>query len=221
MDQDSQSYATEPSTGAGGARLERRSSGLHTTVLLAVLGVVFGFVFWVADQIYGPLHLALGPFGTLAENVLAGAWIVVAPLAVYIVRKPFVAVVAEMLAAAVELVVFASPFGPMILVIGLVQGVGAELAFTLTRYRRYGWGVFVLSGVTAAVVTFAYQCVANGYLGQDYLVLRLGVQIVSCIVLSGLAAKFIGDRLLRTGVLDNYPIGRERRRGAAAAGVTA
>ncbi|BDZ43494.1 hypothetical protein GCM10025865_27930 [Paraoerskovia sediminicola] len=120
--------------------VERRTSPLHTTVLLAVLGVTFGFVFWVADQIYAPLHLALGPFGSLAENVLAGAWIVVAPLALYIVRRPGVGILAEMLAAAVELVVFASPFGPMILVIGLVQGVGAELAFALTRYRRYGWG---------------------------------------------------------------------------------
>lgn len=196
------------------AVVERRPSGLHTTVLLAVLGVVFGFVFWVADQVYAPLHLALGPFATLAENVLAGAWIVVAPLAMYIVRRPGVAIIAEMLAAASELVIFGSPFGPMVLVIGLVQGAGVELGFALTRYRRFGWWAFVLCGVSAAVVTFAYQCVVNGYLGQDFLVVRLVVQIISCILLCGLAAKVIGDRLASTGVLDNYPLGRERLRRA-------
>ncbi|ROS74566.1 ECF transporter S component [Cellulomonas sp. PhB143] len=193
------------------ALVARRASGLHTTVLLAVLAVTFGFVFWVADQVYAPLSLALGPFATLGENVLAGAWIVVAPLALHIVRRPLAGIGAELLAAAVELVVFGSPFGPAVLLSGLVQGVGAELPFALTRYRRYGWGVFVASGVSAAVVTFAYQCVTYGYLGQDLVVVRLAVQVVSCVLLSGVAARLLGDGLLRAGVLDNHAIGRAAR----------
>ncbi|WP_286217717.1 hypothetical protein [Paraoerskovia sediminicola] len=72
--------------------------------------------------------------------------------------------------------------------------------------------------MTAAVVTFAYQCVANGYLGQDYLVLRLVVQIVSCILLCGVAARLIGDGLLRAGVLDNHAAGRAAASGNARSG---
>lgn len=180
---------------------------LRAWVLLAVLAVVFGFVFWLADQAYAPLLLALGPFGGLAENVLGGAWIVVAPLAAFVLRRPGAAVVAEVLAAGVELVVFGSPFGPAVLLSGLVQGLGAEAAFALTRYRRWGWGTFVLSGVTAAVVTFAYQTVAYGYLGQDLFWWRLAVMTLSCVLLSGVAAKALGEALVRTGVLDGYPAG--------------
>ncbi|MCA5894058.1 ECF transporter S component [Isoptericola sp. NEAU-Y5] len=191
-------------------RARRPRPGLHDTVLLAVLAVVFGFVFWVADQVYGPLLLALGPFGGFADAVLGGAWIVVAPLALFILRRPGAGLLAEVLAAGVELVVFGSPFGPMVLVSGLVQGAGAELAFALTRYRRWGWGTFALSGVTAAAVTYAYQTFANGYLGQDLYLLRFAVLVVSCVLLSGLAARALGLALLRTGVLDNYPVGRAR-----------
>ena len=95
---------------------------------------------WIA------LQIAMGPFGDLAQNVLAGGWMVAAPLALYIVRRPGVGIVVEIAAALVEVVFLASPVGPMLLVVGLVQGAGAELAFALDavppvrlgRLRRIG-----------------------------------------------------------------------------------
>lgn len=189
----------------------RRGLTLHETVLVAVLGVVFGFVYWAFVQLWAPLQLAMGPLADLAANVLAGAWIIVGPLATYIVRKPGVGVLAETLAALVEVVFLASPAGPLLLVVGLVQGVGAELPFALTRYRRFGWWAFVASGVSAALVTFAFNAVRFGWLGQDYALLRLGIQVVSCVVLCGLAARLLGDALARTGALDAFAIGAARR----------
>ncbi|WP_127573354.1 ECF transporter S component [Georgenia faecalis] len=194
----------------------RRGLSLHDLVLLAALAVVFGFLYWVLVQAWGPLQVAMGPFGDLAQNVLIGGWMVVAPLALYIVRKPGVGIVVEIIASVVEVVFLASPVGPMLLLVGLVQGAGAELPFALTRYRRYGWTVFVVSGISAAAFNLALGMVRFGWLGQDYFALRVGLQAVSGIVLCGLLAKVIGDALLRTGVLDNYAIGRARR--AAGAG---
>lgn len=209
----------DPTTGTAGRALpakppraaRRRGLTLHETVLIAVLGVVFGFVYWAFVQLWAPLQLAMGPLADLAANVLAGAWIVVGPLATYIVRKPGVGILAETLAALVEVVFLASPAGPLLLVVGLVQGLGAELPFALTRYRRFGWWVFVASGVSAALVTFAFNAVRFGWLGQDYASLRLGVQVASCVVLCGLAARLLGDALARTGALDAFAIGAERR----------
>ncbi|MBN0039956.1 ECF transporter S component [Cellulosimicrobium cellulans] len=189
----------------------RRGPTLHETVLIAVLGVVFGFVYWAFVQLWAPLQLAMGPLADLAANVLAGAWIVVGPLATYIVRKPGVGILAETLAALVEVVFLASPAGPLLLVVGLVQGLGAELPFALTRYRRFGWWVFVASGASAALVTYAFNAVRFGWLGQDYAMLRLGIQVVSCVVLCGLAARLLGDALARTGALDAFAIGTARR----------
>ncbi|WP_230685120.1 ECF transporter S component [Cellulomonas sp. JZ18] len=189
----------------------RRGLTLSELVLLTVLAAVFGFLYWALVQAWGALQLAMGPFGDLAQHVLVGGWMVVAPLALYIVRKPGVGVVVELAAALVEVAFLASPVGPMLLVVGLVQGAGAELAFTLTRYRRYGWWVFVLSGVTAAVASTLLGMVRSGWHLQDLFALRVALQLVSGVVLCGLLARVLGDALVRTGVLDETALGRAWR----------
>jgi len=181
---------------------------LYDLVLLATLAVVFGFLYWTLVQVWGPLRLAMGPLGDLAQNLLIGGWFVVAPLAIYIVRKPLVGVTTEILASIVEVVFLGSPVGPILLLTGLLQGAGSELPFAITRYRRFEWGVFAVSGLSAAVFSFVYNVFRLGWLGQDYVLLRLGFQLSSGILLGGILAKAIGDALLRTGVLDNYAIGR-------------
>lgn len=188
----------------------RARLALHEVVLLAVLGAVFGFLYWAFVQAWYALQVAMGPLGDVAQNVLAGAWIVVAPLALYIVRKPGVGVVAELMAAIIEVVFLGSPVGAPLLLAAFVQGASAEVAFTATRYRRYGWPVFIASGLSAGVLTFAYNMVRQGWWGQEHLGLRLVLTVVSCVVLSGVAARLLGDALVRTGVLDNHAIVRSR-----------
>lgn len=190
----------------------RRGLTLHELVLLAALAVVFGFLYWALVQAWGPLQVAMGPLGDLAQNVLIGGWMLVAPLALYIVRRPGVGVAVEIIASVIEVVFLASPVGPMLLLAGFVQGAGAELPFALTRYRRYGWPVFVLSGLSAAAFNLVLGMVRFGWLGQDFFALRVVLQAASGVLLCGLLAKVIGDALLRTGVLDNYAIARAGRR---------
>ena len=184
---------------------------LYDLVLLATLAVVFGFLYWALVQVWGPLRLAMGPLGDLAQNLLIGGWFVVAPLAIYIVRKPLVGVTTEILASIVEVVFLGSPVGPILLLTGLVQGAGSELPFAITGYRRFDWGMFAASGLGAALFSFVYNVFRLGWLGQDYVFLRLGFQLSSGILLGGIVAKVMGDALLRTGVLDNYAIGRAAR----------
>lgn len=192
---------------------DRRSVGarrlsLQELVLLATLSVVFGFLYWALVQLWGPLRVAMGPLGDLAQNALIGGWFVVAPLAIYIVRKPLVGVTTEILASVIEVVFLGSPVGPILLLTGLVQGTGSELPFFLTRYRRYGWTMFGLSGLSAALFSLVYNMFRLGWAGQDWFGLRVGFQLASGLLLGGLLAKVIGDALRRTGVLDNYRIGR-------------
>ena len=184
---------------------------LADLVLLSVLAVVLGFLYWALVQAWGALQLAMGPFGDLAQHVLIGGWMVAAPLATYIVRKPFVGIVVEVVAAFVEVVFLASPVGPLLLLVGVVQGAGAELPFALTRYRRYGWGVFVASGASAGLASVALGVVRFGWLGQDWFAWRLGLSVLSGVLLCGLLARVLGDALARTGVLDGTALGRARR----------
>lgn len=193
----------------------RQASGrpgwaMKDLVLMVVLGVVFGFAYWALVQAWNGLSILMGPAGDLAQHVLLGGWLLVAPIAIAIIRRPFAGVVAEIIAAVVEVVFLGSPVGPLLLVSAALQGAGSELAFALTRYRHYGWGVYAVSGLLGAGVVFFFSAFRFGWYGQDIFVVRLVIQCLSGIVLGGLLAKVIVDALARTGVVDNFAIGQDR-----------
>lgn len=186
-----------------------RRWAMKDLVLMVVLGVVFGFVYWVLVQAWNGLSILMGPAGDLAQHVLLGGWLLVAPIAIAIVRRPGAGIAAEILASVVEVVFLGSPVGPMLVVAAAIQGIGSELPFALTRYKRYTWGVFALSGLLGAGLVFFFSAFRSGWYGQDIFALRLVVQCLSGIVLGGLLAKVVVDALARTGVVDNFAIGRE------------
>lgn len=196
---------TSPSPGR---RSRALSWELKDLVLMVVLGVVFGFVYWALVQAWNGLAILMGPAGDLAQHVLFGGWLLVAPIVIAIVRRPFSGVIAEVLASVVEVVFLGSPVGPLLIVAAAIQGFGSELPFMATRYRSYNWLVFALSGLLGAGLVFFYSGLRFGWYGQDIFFLRLGIQLVSGLVLGGLFAKVIVDALARTGVVDNFAIGR-------------
>lgn len=196
--------STPEATGSGRRRLE-----LKDIVLMVMLGVVFGFLYWALVQAWNALAVALGPAGDLAQHLLLGGWLIVAPIAIAIIRRPFVGVIAEVIASVIEVVFLGSPVGPLLLVAAAIQGAGSELPFALSRYRRYGWVTFAISGLLGAGLVFFFSAFRFGWFGQDILALRLGLQLLSGIVLGGLLAKLLVDALVRTGVLDGFPIVRD------------
>lgn len=188
---------------------QRPGLQLRDIVLMVMLGVVFGFLYWALVQAWNALAVAMGPAGDLSQHVLFGGWLLVAPIAIAIIRRPGVGVIAEVIAAVLEVVFLGSAVGPILLVAALLQGVGSELPFALTRYRRFGWGVYAVSGLLGATVVFFFTGLRLGWFGQDILLLRLTIQALSGIVLGGLLAKVIVDALRRTGVLDQFAIVRD------------
>lgn len=188
--------------------MRRAPWALRDVVVVAVLAAVFGFLYWVLVQAWVGLQVAMGPLGDLAQNLLMGGWIVVAPLAVFIVRRPGAGIAAEIGAAFVEFAFLGSPVGPMLLVAGLVQGGGAELAFAVTRYRRYGWPVFLVSGVTGVAASFLWAGTVQGWWSQDLLAVRAVLQLVGGLLLTGVLGKLLAEALLRAGVLDGFAAGQ-------------
>lgn len=191
---------------AGGRR--REPLALKDIVLMVVLGVVFGFLYWALVQAWNGLAVLMGPAGDLAQHVLLGGWLLVAPIAIAIIRRPGVGILAEVIASVVEVVFLGSPVGPLLVVAALLQGLGSEIPFALGRYRRFGWGRFAASGLLGATLVFGWSAFRFGWYGQDVLALRLVLQAMSGVVLGGLLAKVVVDALLRTGVLDGFAIGR-------------
>lgn len=188
----------------------RGAWAMRDIVLMVVMGVVFGFLYWALVQAWNGLAILMGPLGDLAQHVLLGGWLIVAPVVLAIVRRPGAGVLAEVIASVVEVVFLGSPVGPLLLVAAALQGLGSELAFALTRYRSYGWATFALSGLLGAGLVFFWSAFRFGWYGQDIFALRLVVQLVSGVVLGGLLARVLVDALARTGVVDDFAIGRDR-----------
>lgn len=175
---------------------------------MVVLAVVFGFVYWALVQAWTGLSILMGPAGDLAQHFLFGGWLLVAPIVIAIVRRPGAGITAEVLASVVEVVFLGSPVGPLLLVSAAIQGFGSELAFAITRYRSFSWATYALSGLAGAGLVFFFSGVRFGWYGQDIFFLRLGIQLISGVILGGLLAKVIVRALGRTGVLDNFAYGR-------------
>ena len=112
---------------------------LRETLIVAVLGAVFGVLYLGWVQVWLILQAI---FGAVTMDVVMGFWFIVSIIAAAIIRKPGVALVSEVMAAAVQ-ILLGSPAGLMLLLTGLVQGAGAEAVFAATRYRR--WSLPVLS----------------------------------------------------------------------------
>lgn len=180
---------------------------IRDLMLVVVLGVVFGFLYWVLVQAWVALQLIAGPFGDLAQHVLLGGWLLVAPLALAITRRPGAGLVAEIVASIVEVIFLGSPVGPLLIVAAFLQGLGSEIPFALGRYRRFGWATYALSGALGAFLVFWFSAARAGWFGSDLLFLRLGLQVGSGLVLGGLLAKVLVEALQRTGALDSFPIG--------------
>ena len=69
-------------------------------------------------------------------------------LAYLLIRKPGVAIIAEVAAAHVE-VLFGGGWGLTLLLYGLIQGLGAELVFAAFRYRSTSAWTLAIAGAGA------------------------------------------------------------------------
>lgn len=195
---------------AGGlAQGSRAAWRTQDFVLLAIIAVVFGAIYWAWLQPY----LWIAPIAAQpGQELLFGMWFVAGLLGGYIIRRPGAAFLAETLAAFAE-VLLGAPAGPVLLVTGMMQAFGAELVFAATGYRRWGWTTMVLAGAVAAIVALPWNWFRLGYftLEPSFLLVLVVVRLASG-TLSGTVAKLIGDALAATGSLNYFAIGRERVR---------
>lgn len=207
-----------PVYGAGPAARERKKKmktetwKLRDIILMAIFGVVFAVVYLAVFDGGMALSAALAPAGlsNYAFEIIYGVWFMAATLAAYIIRKPGAALITEMLASAIELLMGNSG-GLTVVLTGLIQGAGAEVVFLLFRYKKWNFVSMSLAGMLSAVFIFCYELYYLNYiaLAPSLLIGQLAVRFVSSIVFSGILCKVLGDLLARTGVLKSYAIGAE------------
>ena len=184
---------------------------LKDIIFVTMLCVVFGVVYLGGVYLASSIGTALTPMGLsmLGNEIVFGVWFMAATLAAYIIQKPTVAIVAEVLAALIE-VLMGNMYGPIVIVSGIVQGAGAEIAFAAFRYRRFDGKTMALAAAGCCVTSFLWSFIRSGYgkLSIALLSVCFLIRLVSSLLFSGLLTKLMGDALAMTGLLKGYALGR-------------
>ncbi|MFC7320196.1 ECF transporter S component [Halobacillus campisalis] len=187
---------------------------LKEIVVMSALSVVFAVVYLA----FLPVGKILaGLFGPIGYDLIFGIWFIVSIIAAYIIRKPGAAFLSETIAATVE-VLLGNAIGPMLIISGIIQGLGAESAFALTRYKYYNLQVLMLAGIMAALFSFVWGYFTSGFaaLTSSYVFAMLLTRMISGALIAGLLGKWLSDALAKTGVLSSFALGKEKRRKHAA-----
>ncbi len=178
-------------------------------VTVAVLAVVSGVVFWAWNLVWtatGPAFAAFPP----AQALLYGIWLVPGVLGMLIVRRPGAAVATAFLAASVSWLLGAW-WGLSVLWYGVLQGLAPELVFASGRYRAFGPRIAIVAGAAAGAVpgildpVFWYPEWTLAWKAAF-----LAASMASSALIAGWGSWVLARRLARTGVLDSFPLGRER-----------
>ncbi|KIY23739.1 MULTISPECIES: ECF transporter S component [Mesobacillus] len=175
------------------------TKGLRLTDILVtvVISIAFGIIY----KIWGPLYYALKPLGLHLDQFIYGMWFIAAIVAFLVIRKPGVALLAEVAASSGEFLM-GSEWGLEVLIYGIVQGLFAELVLMAFGYKRSGIIVVSLASIAACTGSLIMDFY-KGYiedLATWNLVLLIVMRAAGSIVFSGLLAIGIVRALERTGV---------------------
>lgn len=178
-------------------------------VVASVIGVASGLIFLLWNVGYQVPGKALEAALPGLQGLMNGPWLFAGVLTALVIRKPGAALFGELLAAIVSALV-GNVWGPLTIVSGLVQGLGAELvilAFLYTNYRLY---VAILAGAAAGLFN-ALNDLIWWYPGSagTFIVSYIGSSVLSGAVIAGVLSWLIAKGLAKTGALNRFASGRE------------
>lgn len=198
--------STSTSTSTTTGRFRWRVVDIVVASIIAVACAAVFLLWNVGNE--GPGAL-LKPLLPGLQGLLAGPWLIAGVLGGLIIRKPGAALYTETVAAVISALV-GNQWGPLTIVSGVVQGLGAELVFLLFLYGVWRLPVAVLAGAAAGLA-----CGINDrilwYAGADALFTTVYIvsTTVSGAVIAGLGAWLIARGLAATGALSRFAAGRE------------
>ena len=192
-------------------RRRRASWRVVDIVVVAVLAAVCAVVFWAWSNLLYPVVSTTAVAYPPAAGLLGGGWLIAGPLGALIIRKPGAALFCELLAAVLE-GFLGTHFGWTVVVSGLVQGLGAELAFFLTGYRRYGVGIAVAAGALSGLAMgLGENVMYNFEWAVDQRAVYAVLTTISGAVIAGAGTWLVTRALRSTGVLGALASGSVRR----------
>jgi len=162
-----------------------------------VISIVFGIVY----KLWGPFYYFVQPLGLHLDQLIYGMWFIAATVAFLIIRKPGVALLAEIAAASAEFIT-GSEWGLEVLLYGVVQGLFAEVVFAAFGYKRFNLFIVSLAAAGSTLGSLIMDFY-KGYIGELAvwnLSLFIGARFIGAIVIAGFFAYYLVKALEATGV---------------------
>ncbi|EEP71184.1 hypothetical protein E1258_17435 [Micromonospora sp. KC207] len=179
-------------------------------VVASVIAVAFGVIFWAWGLVWSATEGAFAFFPP-AQTLLYGVWLMPAVLGGLVIRKPGAALYCETVAAVLS-ALLGSQWAGTVIPQGMIQGLGAELAFAAFRYRSFRLPTALLAGaftgVSAALFDFFVWNAEYDLTG--YRLPYALITVISATIIAGAGGWALTRALATTGALDRFPAARTR-----------
>ena len=193
---------------ASGPLLHWRTVDLLT---IAFLGAAFGVAYWSWGLAYQAPARSLELVFPPLQGITGAPWLMAGVVGGLVVRRPGAALLCEVVAALVSMLP-GTQWGVTTLVSGILQGLGAELAFLLLGYGAFGLGAALFAGALSAPIEAVYEWFTYWMdWGWDYKLLYAAILTVSGAVIAGGLGWVLTRGLATAGALNAFPPGQEAR----------
>ena len=194
-------------------RATRPLLGWRTVDLLTVafLGAAFGIAYWGWGIAYEAPAKALGLAFPPLQGITAAPWLIAGVVGGLVIRRPGAALLCEVIAALVSMLP-GTQWGATVLVSGILQGLGAEIAFAILGYGAFGLAAAMLAGALSAPLEAVYEWFVYWTdWGMGYKVAYLAILTAAGAVIAGGGGWLLTRSLARAGALNALPPGQEVR----------
>ncbi|UQS86938.1 ECF transporter S component [Nicoliella spurrieriana] len=177
---------------------------LKTIILMTLTALICGVIYWLISFLYTILAAILTPLGLapMANDLTQGPWILAGTLIGCMFQMPGSAFFGQFLSSIIETFI-GDKGGIMDAVSGIFDGIGTELGFMITGYRKYNHWTLALTSLLTTITTFGYSWLFDGYrfLGLGILSLLFCVRFASIFIVSDFLTLGIIKLLKRSGAL--------------------
>jgi energy-coupling factor transport system substrate-specific component len=187
--------------------------GWRTVDLLTVsfLGAAFGVAYWAWGLAYTAPAAGLEATFPPLQGITGAPWLMAGVVGGLVIRRPGAALLCEVVAALVSMLP-GTKWGFTTLVSGVLQGLGAEIAFLVLGYAAFGIGAALLAGALSAPLEALYEWQVywtDWDLG--YKLAYGAILTVSGAIVAGGIGWLLTRGLARAGALGAFPAGQEAR----------
>lgn len=185
---------------------------VNEIVIAAVIAVACAVIFWIWDIAVSPATKTALVAAPEFRPLIGGAWLLGGTLGGLLIRKPGAALFCEIVAAFISVLFTGGAWSGEILLAGLIQGIGAEVAFAIFGYRRWNATVAIFSGALCGLFMGGNEIfIYYPDMEPVKAIIYVACSVISGAVIAGFLAWILVQNLAKTGVLSSLASGKTRR----------